>query len=477
MTAIDGDSSERPINAPALRRSARVLVYAGWWGLLAYLLFWVFPNGDAMPERALSLLAIAYLAAWGPFLILSRCSPAGRLARFAACSASVAAALALVELPAALNLIDYRGVFHTPTAPWLRPGNAADPDLLFVREPNQRLRLAFQGADLNGLSGAAPSRIYRCDATLDADGFRNPPSLSKARVVLVGDSFIEGLQVADDELVSARLSELLGAPVANLGRTGYGPQQELEVVRRHGLKHRPKTLVWAFYEGNDLQDIRAYESEVQRVRKARDDSPSRLRHGRSFTRNAALWLIRTWNADPAVPARLRTGIFNDPTGAEVDVYFSCGVHEGAAEGALGRLESDEMEVLRDILAEAGELCRERGVDLIVAFVPSKFRVLRDFCRFDADSPCPSWPIDELPKAVEDAARSASPGIGFLDLTAAMRSRAEAGGLPYLVDDTHWSPEGHHAAAVALAEYINQRDGDASGDAGASLDQGRGRASR
>jgi len=458
---LTGSREEEPgtaAQAPARRWLGVVLVSVGWWGPLTYLLVRAFPAGDATPEQALAVLGLAYLAAWGPYLILSRCSPAGRLARIAACTASIAAALGLVELPASLNLVDYRGVFHTPTSPWLRPGNAADPDLLFVREPNQRLRLAFQGADLHGLTGASPTRVYQCDTTLDGDGFRNPSGLTEARVVLIGDSFIEGLQVADDELVSARLAALLGAPVANLGRTGYGPQQELEVLRRHGLDHQPRTVVWAFYEGNDLQDIQSYESQRQRVLKAGFDSPYRQRKARSFARNAALGLLRWWNAEPAIPARLRAGVLHDSTDADVNIYFSCGVHEGAAEGALGRVESDEMRALQAILGQASELCRERGIDLIVAFVPSKFRVLRDLCRFDPDSPCPEWPIDALPHAVEETARAASPEIGFLDLTAPMRSRAEAGELVYLTDDTHWSPAGHQAAAAALAEFINQRDG-------------------
>lgn len=448
--------------APTPRRLAILAIYGGWWGLLAYLLFWAFPQGEAMPERALSLLAIVYLAAWGPFFIVSRWSPAGRFIRFAACSASIAAALALVELPAALNLIDYRGVFHTPTAPWLRPGNAADDDLLFVREPNQRLRLAFRGADLDGLTGAGPSRVYQCETTLDGDGFRNPPGLAKARAVLVGDSFIEGLQVTDRELVSSRLAELLGAPVANLGRTGYGPQQELEVVRRFALKYKPQTLVWAFYEGNDLQDVQTYEDQRQRVLKSRSDSAYRRRSARSFARNAALWLLRTWNAEPMIPARSRAGTFHDSKGAEVDVYFSCGVHEGDDDEAFGRLESDELMRFQEILSQAHEICRRREIDLIVAFVPSKFRVLRDFCRFEADSPCPDWPVDELPEAVERLARDVSPEIGFLDLTPAMRTRAEAGALPYLIDDTHWSPEGHQTAAAALTEFIGGRGTSANG---------------
>nr|WP_303652466.1 hypothetical protein [Paludisphaera mucosa] len=116
-----------------------------------------------------------------------------------------------------------------------------------------------------------------------------------------------------------------------------------------------------------------------------------------------------------------------------------------------------MERLSRVFAEAAASCRARGVEMVVAFVPTKFRVYRDLCRFEADSPCPEWPVDDMPGAVAKAVAKASPAIGFVDLTARLRDRAEAGELVYLADDTHWSAAGHRAAALAVAECLDDRE--------------------
>src|SRR5262249_16341418 len=39
---------------------------------------------------------------------------------------------------------------------------------------------------------------------------------------------------------------------------GYGPFQYLEVLKRYGIKRKPKYALFCFYEGNDILDIRAY---------------------------------------------------------------------------------------------------------------------------------------------------------------------------------------------------------------------------
>jgi lysophospholipase L1-like esterase len=56
--------------------------------------------------------------------------------------------------------------------------------------------------------------------------------------------------------------------------------------------------------------------------------------------------------------------------------------------------------------------------------------------------------------VDDVARAA--GVDFLDLSPTLKAEAEAGRLVYLADDTHWSAEGHRAAAAAIAERIGDR---------------------
>ena len=120
-----------------------------------------------------------------------------------------------------------------------------------------------------------------------------------------------------------------------------------------------------------------------------------------------------------------------------------------------RRDSPAMEAVRDTLAEAHAACARRGVELVVAFVPAKFRVYRDLCTFEEHSPCRDWPVDDLPDALREAVASISPEIGYLDLTPRFRSAAARGALPYLPDDTHWSPEGHREAAEAVAEFLDR----------------------
>jgi len=439
-------------------RAARVGFCVAWLTALGLAIRAGATAIEVGPEPLIGLLGCGYLAAWGPYFLLSRREPSGRAARFAAASGSMACVLLAFEMPAMARLIDYRGVFSTPTPPWRRPGNRPDPDLVFVRDGHRHDRLRFTGADGRGLRGAS-GPVYRCDLLLDRDGFRNPVDLPRSDVVVVGDSFVEGLQVEAEELVSARLAGRLGRPVANLGRTGYGPQQELHVLRRFGVPLRPRTCVWAFYEGNDLQDVATYEADRARARagQARPESPARDWYSRSLTRNGLAYLAREWlRPGPTRPARLQAGRFAAASGREVAIYFSCGVHEGAALPAIPRADSSELARFRAILAEARDTCERAGIDLVIAFVPAKFRVYRDFCAFDPGSPCPDWPVDDLPAALGAAVAAVSPAIGFLDLTPRFRAEARAGSMPYLADDTHWSPLGHRSAADALGEYLDDR---------------------
>jgi hypothetical protein len=109
------------------------------------------------------------------------------------------------------------------------------------------------------------------------------------------------------------------------------------------------------------------------------------------------------------------------------------------------------------VAEARAACRRKGVDLVVAFVPAKFRVYHDLCEFAPDSPCRDWPVDDLPSAVEKAVRASGDDVGFLDLTPSFQSRAAKGELVYLADDTHWSADGHRVAALAVAGFLKRRE--------------------
>jgi hypothetical protein len=412
---------------------------------------------DTNPEHLTGLLGLAYMAAWGPYFALSPVGPLGKSARFMLCTASIALCVAVLEVPAILGRIDYRTVFATPTPPWQRTGNRPDPELIYVRQGHQKTRFSYDGAELYGLRGAKAWKRYNCELTLDANGFRNPIDAESADVVVIGDSFVEGLHVEASELMTAHLEKALGRSVVNLGRTGYGPQQERNVLLRHGLCLRPKTCVWAFYEGNDLQDLHEFDANQKNLKWILDDRRSRGFYSRCFVRNSLGFAIRRWlRPEPTRPARLYAGRFDDRTGKAVEIYFSTGIQHGAGGPELPRGDSVELRRFEAILAEARAACESRGVELVVAFIPAKFRVYHDLCAFADDSPCRGWPIDDLPEVLARSIAAISPEIPYVDLTGPLREAASGGGLVYLPDDTHWSAEGHEVAAWAIAERLTAR---------------------
>ncbi len=89
-------------------------------------------------------------------------------------------------------------------------------------------------------------------------------------------------------LMTSVLGELENATVANLGLSGYGPQQELATLKRYALPLNPKTIVWVFYEGNDLGNVDGYERDIAALTNENRFMPWM----RSFSRNALLALGR-----------------------------------------------------------------------------------------------------------------------------------------------------------------------------------------
>ena len=227
------------------------------------------------------------------------------------------------------------------------------------------------------------------------------------------------------------------------------------VLRRHALGRKARTCVWAFYEGNDLQDLHEFEAYQKDLPRILRSAGGESLYGRGFVRNALQWAIDTWlRPAPRRPARAFTGHFVDDSGREIPIYFGSGIQHGDGAPALPREDSSELKQVRSILAEAGAMCRRQGTELIVVFIPSRFRVYRDFCAFEPDSPCRSWPVDDLPGALGAAVAADLPGVRFVDLTPRFRAEAAAGALLYLADDNHWSPRGHRVAAEELASVLH-----------------------
>jgi hypothetical protein len=357
---------------------------------------------------------------------------------------SIAFGLALLELPALFNWVNYGRILGI-NADWLPRNRVSDPELLHTGRPNAH----FAGSTLGGnsllqyrLPDSALTR-YQWDVTYDDKGFRNPPGLMAADIAVVGDSFVEGMTVSGPRLMTSVLANLERKTVANLGQSGYGPQQEFVVLKRYAAPLHPRTVVWLFYEGNDLEDVEQYDRTMHQPPGFWEGFA-----GRSFTRNA---LARIYHLTK--PPGVKGAAIVRASGGAMNVFY----FDRQSAFSAARLTPDHLKAIArttQIIRGAHEFCAAAGIKLIVAFVPTAFRAVKPYCRFPAESDCRGWVLNDLPDRMREAVAAASKEVGYLDLTPALSAAVGQGNLPYYRDDAHWTEDGHRIAAEAIHAYLS-----------------------
>jgi lysophospholipase L1-like esterase len=90
---------------------------------------------------------------------------------------------------------------------------------------------------------------------------RKPPGT--VRILVLGDSFVEGAQVALEETFVARIERALASrfaerrwQVINGGVSRYGTADEVELFELRGRSLSPDIVLLTFFTGNDVADNR-----------------------------------------------------------------------------------------------------------------------------------------------------------------------------------------------------------------------------
>ena len=127
-----------------------------------------------------------------------------------------------------------------------------DPDIGQVLVPNQQTRSVSQDFDVEIRTNSAG--FHDVEHQL-----QKPPDVY--RIVVLGDSFMEALQVSVEESFSRQLEAALQSwikekrvEVINLGISGTGPAQYLQMLNARGLAYRPDLVLMAVQPGNDFWD-------------------------------------------------------------------------------------------------------------------------------------------------------------------------------------------------------------------------------
>ncbi len=400
------------------------------------------------PKQLFATIGIVYAIIWLGYRTVSTAPTREWRIQAVLVHVSMAFVLLGFEVPVLVGLLDYRDIFKPPMPPMHDPRNVLDMELLFRRAPHTHVQGKADGGDFGFMFHTEDSEELIFDAKFDKTGFRNPESMSQADLVFVGDSFTEALPVPYEDLVSSKLGAVYGVQAANYGMMTYGPYQERVTFTRYGLPLKPKVLVWLFFEGNDLGDVRYWEWATKDLVGLREDYHGLIH--RSFSMNAPRILYHMLRSFKPSGYE-RSGLTAAADGSKERIYF---LHnpkpvDQKIEKALG--------TTKTILTDVYEICKKNDIRLVVGFIPTKYRVYHDITTFDEGAVPPTWPLTEIPDRIEKIVRGISDDVIWVNLLEPLRKSAAEGKRPYYRVDSHWNPVGHVVATEALHKAIGSLD--------------------
>jgi len=260
------------------------------------------------------------------------------------------------------------------------------------------------------------------EISINSSGFRGPEySLAKPpntfRIIMLGDSETFSLKLAQDQMLSMQLENLLNQnshrlryEVLNFGVEGYNTFQELEMLKTKGLKYNPDLIILN-YVLNDPEPGEYYFNK------------------NFFMRHSALVRYFTYRIKKASirRERKRLGIRT-----EIDNYYY--YHQ-----------PKYFIPLKNAILEMADIARERGNRLVVVIFPVSSIMVGDF-----KENYPYRPLHELVKSIK------SDNIIFIDLIDEfnrLRLTPQDVSVNYAYDESHKNASSLKVAAGHIYDIL------------------------
>ena len=301
--------------------------------------------------------------------------------------------------------------------------------------------------DLANLANLPHLRQYHEEVfSTDAAGYRNREETAKpfTGILLLGDSFIAGSGVTDDQTLNEQLSNLSGRRVYNgaLTRNLWELLQHLQMTR--GL------VVFAQSEREGLPSSVFSEQNWKRqfVRRVFGD------HNAETVREISKYAVAFESYSPlkilfshAIRRLQNDRIFPNPyRGQVVEAELKNGRETLFLPSEIAKYEADRRTDPEFFIQLKMQL-QQKGIGLLVVLVPDKYVVYHDLLS-------PASPRTTRPRFLEVVEqRLVAADVPVLNLTPDFRKQAASllarNEYNYWLDDTHWNGEGIREAAQAI----------------------------
>ena len=344
-----------------------------------------------------------------------------------------------------------------------------DPILGYRERPFRKQTIPISQPRIGVNGDKVPAKTI--EWSTDAEGFRNSDSRQDSDVVLLGDSFVEYGDNIADTLAPRLEKHLNGLTVRNLGKSGYGPFQYLEVLRRYGIERHPRYAVFCFYEGNDISDIQNYmkwksENKPHEFTYAIGSEPFLQRYIVALKSTVRYIADSTWPTLDLAVQKILGGkhIYPDLVVIRLgrgETYETIFEDKLIAETTEDTLQSQSWIQLKSLLSEFKTLAVENNIKPMIVYIPSVPQVYADYT---TDESGREWrdirarqiiSMGQAPRAMALLANQLQ--IALIDLTPIYRGAAQDGRMLYGSFNVHWNAEGRELAARVIAEKLTSAD--------------------
>ena len=306
-------------------------------------------------------------------------------------------------------------------------------------------------------------REFRRDTTTNDLGFHDvrhgPPQGGVRRLLLLGDSYVQGYSVPVPQTVGQRLQSHLNAAadepweVVAVGRADWGQREQLDALHAHGARIEPALVLTLFLSLNDVEN----NSPLLQRRAKEQMASGDVQYRPGWARRSAdemPWLrwpgsaLNRLISHRLALIRVRRGA-HGPESIPLD-YFVYAV------------ETDEVwreawEETERLVAGARDAARELGASYAVASASTPQGVLgpeAGLRQLIASYPAMGdleWDLDLPDRRMEELCRRN--GIPFLTLEPTFRTEKAKGRTLHWRYDGHWNADGNDLAGKLLAEFV------------------------
>ena len=333
---------------------------------------------------------------------------------------------------------------------------------LYVNEPASGIAGSAKTPPIFALGGISDTLTLLCNESgqtvtyrSDERGFRNPAGLwpsAHVDIVTVGDSFTQGYCAGPGGYFVDLIREDYHATL-NLGMSGNGPLLELATLKEYAASLRPRLVLWFYFEGNDLLDLRAEQHNALLMRYLEDGFRQELSHRQGEVDRAFVEFMKkeeVWEAglreakirnrrgvvgqviDFAVLPRLRTrlGLLTGRSKNESDLATAL----------------EDLRLFRQVLSSARSTVASWGGTLDFVYLPDAARFLPQYA---FDRQLAERHHEKILRVAADL------GIPIIDVLPAFEAQPDPISLFPFRGPGHYAEGGHRLVAEEVLKAITR----------------------